>query len=87
MPLTFFTDLDWTESEMQRFATISKSTILVVDWGFAGLSCYGYVQITLCLIGKVTEFFAHILDKCLVIEELEMIGHSIGKFNITIVCY
>ena len=63
---------------MQLYADISNSTIMVVDWGFSGLSCYGYVQITLCLIGKIADFFAHLLSNCVVVEEMELIGHSIG---------
>lgn len=63
---------------MQIYADISNSTIIVVDWGFYGLSCYGYIQITLCLIGKITDFFAHLLNNCVVVEEMDLIGHSIG---------
>lgn len=70
----------WPPKYMQRYSDISNSTIIVVDWGFAGLSCYGYFQITLCIIGKVAEFFAFLLSKCVIIEDLELIGHSMGKF-------
>lgn len=75
----FLSVFDWSPKDMQRYSDISNSTIIVVDWGFAGLSCYGYIQITLCIIGKVAEFFAFLLSKCVIIEELELIGHSIGK--------
>lgn len=63
---------------MQKFADRSNSSIIAVEWGFKGLSCYGYIQITLCLIGKISEFFAHIMEKCVVVEKLQLIGHSMG---------
>lgn len=72
------TVIDWIPDEMQQFATISNSTVMVVEWGFRGLSCYGYIQITLCLISKMSEFFAHLLLECVEIEKLDLIGHSMG---------
>lgn len=63
---------------MQQFANLSNSTVIAVDWGSDGLSCYGYIQITLCLIGKIADFFAHILTNCVAVEESVFIGHSIG---------
>lgn len=72
------TVFDWATKDMQRYSDISNSSIIVVDWGFAGLSCYGYIQITLCLIEKIADFFAFILSKCVIIEELDLVGHSMG---------
>lgn len=63
---------------MQRFADISNATVMVVEWGFRGLSCYGYIQITLCLLGKIADLFARLLHGCVAIEKLELIGHSMG---------
>lgn len=73
-----FAVIDWTPDEMQQFAYISNSTVMVVEWGFRGLSCYGYIQITLCLISKIADFFAFLLRECVAIEKLELIGHSMG---------
>lgn len=63
---------------MQQFANISNSTVMIVEWGFRGLSCYGYLQITLCLIGKMANLFANLLLECVEIEQLDLIGHSMG---------
>lgn len=69
---------EWETSDMQEFADISNSTIIAVEWGFNGLSCYGYVQITLCLLDKIVDFIALLLTKCVKIETLQLIGHSLG---------
>lgn len=74
----FFAVIDWTPDEMQQFANVSNSTIMVVEWGFRGLSCYGYIQITLCLMSKIAELFAYLLHECVAIEKLDLIGHSMG---------
>lgn len=76
--LNHFIVLEWTFDEMQQFSKVSNSTVIAVEWGFKGLSCYGYIQITLCLISKIADFFAHWLNQCVNIEKLEMIGHSMG---------
>lgn len=74
----FVSVIDWTPDEMQAFATISNSTVMVVEWGFRGLSCYGYLQITLCLISKIADLFASLLLECVAVEQLDLIGHSMG---------
>lgn len=74
LPVVF----DRMPESVQKYADLSNSTVITVEWGFRGLSCYGYIQITLCLIGKISQFFAHLMTKCVVIEKLELIGHSMG---------
>lgn len=76
--LSFVSVLEWELSDVQEFANISNSTIIAIDWGFRGLSCYEYVQISLCLIDKIVDFIALLLIRCVEIETLELIGHSMG---------
>lgn len=72
--LSFVSVLEWELSDVQEFANISNSTIIAIEWGFRGLSCYGYVQISLCLIDKIVDFIAFLLIRCVEIETLELIG-------------
>lgn len=57
---------------MQYLADSTNSDVIAVDWGSNGVACYGYVQITFCLLLKIVEFFAFLLIKCgIVIETLD----------------
>lgn len=67
-----------TNSQMQQFATASNRVVFCVDWGSSGLSCYGYLQIIICLIDKIVDLFVYWLTKCLNIRTLKMFGHSLG---------
>lgn len=87
--LSFYvnTVLGWTYAEMQYLADSTNSDVIVVEWGFNGVACYGYVQITFCLLLKIAEFFAYLLIKCgIVIETLDLIGHSFGVQVLGYVC-
>lgn len=64
---------------MQQYADETDSTIISVDWNSSGLSCYGYFQIQLCMIDEIVELFTKWLSKCVNIETLDIVGHSLGS--------
>lgn len=63
---------------MQQWADASDATIIAVDWGASGLSCYGYIQIVFCLLSKIVDLFVFWLINCVDIKSLELYGHSLG---------
>lgn len=72
-----------TDAELQQFADDSDATIILVDWGFAGLSCREYSELVLCMIDKMVALSLQWLTKCNVeIETLDLYGHSLGAQTI-----
>lgn len=64
--------------EMQQWADASDATVIAVEWGSSGLSCYGNIQMILCLLREIVDLYVFWLKNCVNIRTLELYGHSLG---------
>lgn len=74
-------DIGWKLSEWQTYANKYNGTVMWMDYGSSGGSCYGYPQLVFCLLMKIAEYLVQFLIQYIPIQFLQnliFIGYSLG---------